>query len=371
MLLNNCTSNTPPSVSGATLSRTQGNPATVSQIATVSDSDQAANTLSVTVTPLTGMGVTVGPVSIDVFGNVTASVWASCTATTSTFEVKAVDDEDGMTTSTLTVNVTANTAPTLSYTNKSLGVGKTALFYPSTGPSDNFSISSIMLQSVMPATGLALSVNNSTGVVSVLSATIAGTYAVSIVATDNCGLQRVATFNVTVTCPTTTLSTLANGQAGIAYNRTITVTPAGSYTFAVTGGALPPGLMLDTMTGAVTGTPTATGTFNFTVLATASSGCSGMRSYSLVISCPAVTITPTTLPAGTLGVAYSQMLTAGPMGSYTFVISFGSLPPGMTLNAMTGELSGVPTLKGSYYVTIRAGGFGLCTGTRSYLFVIQ
>jgi hypothetical protein len=372
-LLNTCipNPNTPPSIIGATISRTQGSPAALSQIAVIGDAEQPPDTLSFTITPVAGSGVIIGAPSIDAMGNVTASVEASCAATTSTFELKVTDSEDKMATALLTVTVNPNPLPVLSYTNKSLGVGKTGLFYPSTGPSDNVGIASLVLQTVAPGTGLELSLNESNGVITVLSAAIAGTYIVEVAATDNCGAQRVAGFNVTVTCPTTTLSTLANGQAGIAYNRTIAMTPAGSYTFAVISGALPPGLILDETTGAVTGTPTATGTFNFTVRATAASGCSATRAYSLVISCPSVVITPTTLPAASVGAAYSQMLSVAPAGSYGFVLSFGSLPPGMALNATTGEISGVPVLKGSYYITVRASGYGTCTGSRSYMLVVQ
>ncbi|MBX3277397.1 MAG: putative Ig domain-containing protein, partial [Acidobacteria bacterium] len=45
--------------------------------------------------------------------------------------------------------------------------------------------------------------------------------------------------------------------------------------------------------------------------------------------------------------------------------------PGLKLDAATGVLSGTPTMKGSYYISIRANGFGLCTGTRTYMLVIQ
>src|SRR5205085_5522377 len=75
--------NTPPTITGATITRQQGAAASVSQIATVSDPDQPANTLSVTVTPATGSGVTVSGVSVNSSGQVTASVAASCTATSS------------------------------------------------------------------------------------------------------------------------------------------------------------------------------------------------------------------------------------------------------------------------------------------------
>ena len=47
---------------------------------------------------------------------------------------------------------------------------------------------------------------------------------------------------------------------------------AGPYTFTTTNGALPAGLLLDPATGAVSGTPTALGTFTFTASSLATPG---------------------------------------------------------------------------------------------------
>ncbi|RZK99271.1 MAG: hypothetical protein EOO62_25035, partial [Hymenobacter sp.] len=64
------------------------------------------------------------------------------------------------------------------------------------------------------------------------------------------------------------------------------------YTFAITAGALPAGLTL-TSAGTLSGTPTANGTFNFTVTATDNSAApgpySGSRAYTLPIAAPAIT----------------------------------------------------------------------------------
>jgi hypothetical protein len=62
----------------------------------------------------------------------------------------------------------------------------------------------------------------------------------------------------------------------------------------VTSGALPSGLSLSSA-GPVSGTPTVTGTFNFTVTATAANGCAGSRAYALTVS----TFTDDPLVAGT------------------------------------------------------------------------
>ncbi|MES2555918.1 MAG: choice-of-anchor J domain-containing protein [Bacteroidota bacterium] len=92
-------------------------------------------------------------------------------------------------------------------------------------------------------------------------------------------------------CPTFTMTTggsLVSGTAGTAYSTTITQTGAlGAPTYSVTAGALPPGMTLGAASGTISGTPTATGTFNFTVSVSDASGCSGSTAYSILIGCPA------------------------------------------------------------------------------------
>ncbi|WP_158644006.1 T9SS-dependent choice-of-anchor J family protein [Pseudobacter ginsenosidimutans] len=92
-------------------------------------------------------------------------------------------------------------------------------------------------------------------------------------------------------CPAFTLSPAAGaftgGTAGSSYYQTLSQTGAlGAPNFAITSGALPPGLTLSA-NGTISGTPTATGTFNFTVTASDASGCSGSQPYSITVVCPA------------------------------------------------------------------------------------
>lgn len=100
-------------------------------------------------------------------------------------------------------------------------------------------------------------------------------------------------------CPAFTMTAggaLTGGAAGSAYSLTLTQTGAlGAPSYAVTAGALPPGLTLST-DGTISGTPTATGTFNFTATVSDASGCSGSQSYSITVVCPANPITLTTPP---------------------------------------------------------------------------
>ncbi len=66
-----------------------------------------------------------------------------------------------------------------------------------------------------------------------------------------------------------------------------------------------------------------------------------------------LSITTTSLPAGTVGQPYSQTVTAtGGTTPYTWSISVGSLPAGLTLNASTGVISGTPTAAGTSSFTV-------------------
>ncbi|KQY75373.1 hypothetical protein ASD25_12625 [Brevundimonas sp. Root1423] len=159
---------------------------------------------------------------------------------------------------------------------------------------------------------------------------------------------------VVVVAPTN----LPNGAAGTAYSQTLTASGGtGPYSFAVTAGALPPGWTLSS-TGALTGTATSSDSYTFTITATDSSTgtsapYSGSRSFTVITGSPNFTLTPPTLPA-TVGQAYAGSFAAGGgTAPYTYVRSFGTLPPGMTL-ASNGLLSGTPTAAGTFNFTVIA-----------------
>ena len=67
-----------------------------------------------------------------------------------------------------------------------------------------------------------------------------------------------------------------------------------------------------------------------------------------------ITLQPNTLPPATLGTAYSQVVTAvGGNAPYTFSVSSGSLPAGLSLDP-DGTISGTPTASGSPTFQIQA-----------------
>lgn len=115
-------------------------------------------------------------------------------------------------------------------------------------------------------------------------------------------------------CPVLSVNptTLPGGTAGTAYSQSLSQTGAlGAPGYAITAGALPPGLTLSAG-GTISGTPTATGTFNFTATVSDASGCSGSRAYSITVVCPS---NPITFTAPSLICSNSPvMLTATPAG---------------------------------------------------------
>jgi polysaccharide export outer membrane protein len=82
------------------------------------------------------------------------------------------------------------------------------------------------------------------------------------------GQQKPSEQPLSVQCAATTTI-----QLGVPYNsQAIASGGSGAYQFTITGGALPAGIALNPATGAITGTPTADGTFSYTIQVTDSNG---------------------------------------------------------------------------------------------------
>ena len=174
-------------------------------------------------------------------------------------------------------------------------------------------------------------------------------------------------------CPLITLNppTLPAGTQGTAYNQPVTASGGlAPYSFSLSAGALPNGITLSSG-GVLSGTPTVSGTFNFTVQAADVNGCMGAQAYTLVISCPLIQITPDFLSAGKVNSVYNQALAAtGGTPSYNFSVNAGALPNGLTL-ASGGVLSGTPTVSGVFNFTVSATDAAGCFGTQAYTLIIN
>ncbi len=164
---------------------------------------------------------------------------------------------------------------------------------------------------------------------------------------------------------------IPGASLGQTYSQTFTASGGQSpYTFTRSTGALPPGLFLNSG-GGLSGTPTATGNYNFTIQARDANNCTGSRSYSILVVCPSITLNPGSLPTATVGQSYSQNITAtGGDSPYTFTVVSGSIPPGMFFGS-SGAIGGTPNTAGTYNFLVRATDGNGCTGQRAITLTVR
>ncbi len=190
--------NGPPTIAGQSLTRQQGSAGAVASIATVSDDLTSPGNLTVEiVSPVPDISLTD---LTNTNGTITANVAAACTAAVGANQIGLrVSDGHALTaTANVTVNVIANSAPTLSYANQEVVLGGSLTISPTSGPADNGAVTSVSLQGVAPSGFTGTITVGSNGVVSVSNAAPVGNYTVTVVATDNCGATTTAAFTLRV-----------------------------------------------------------------------------------------------------------------------------------------------------------------------------
>jgi hypothetical protein len=200
--------------------------------------------------------------------------------------------------------------------------------------------------------------------------TKAGCYTFTVKVTDSVsGCTATKSFTICVRCAapiTITPSTVPGGVVGVEYSASLAAaggTPP--YTFNA-----PPVNGLVVSGNTLKGFPEAAGCFTVTVTVTDAAGCTGTITYTACF-CPAFTISPPSLPAGTINVPYPlTKLSASPGTGHAFAVTAGALPPGMMPLSPDGTLSGTPTASGLYTFTVTAT-LGDCSGTRTYSIFIR
>jgi len=159
---------------------------------------------------------------------------------------------------------------------------------------------------------------------------VAGPVSGTLVLTDNNLNAAGATQTIVLNGGMITLSptSLFAGTVAVPYSQSLAASGGvAPYTYAVTNGALPGGLSLDSVSGLISGAPTAGGTFNFTVTATDSTA-NGSHAYILSVSKRAVTITwsdPAAIPYGTALSATQLNATATVPGTFAYTPASGTV----------------------------------------------
>ncbi|WP_158638038.1 putative Ig domain-containing protein [Sphingomonas ginsenosidivorax] len=279
----------------------------------------------------------------------------------------------GGTSAAATVSITVGT-PTIAIAPSTLPAGQAGTAYSQTLTASGGATPYAFAATGLP-TGLALAADGTLSG----TPTQAGSFSVDVTAQDSSTgvgpFSGTRNYTLSVAAPTIVVApvTLPAATVGVAYGETVTASGgSGPYSFAITSGDLP-GLALSGA-GALSGTPTAGGSFGITITATDAGGFTGVRDYTLTVAAPTVTLTPETLPAGQAGTAYGATITAtGGTAPYTYAVIAGALPSGLTLSA-SGTLAGTPEASGSFSFGVTAtdssGGSGPYAGTRSYTLAI-
>jgi hypothetical protein len=158
---------------------------------------------------------------------------------------------------------------------------------------------------------------------------------------------------------TATTTSLPVGRTGQAYSGQLQATGGtGQYTWSVVAGALPAGLTLNPSTGTISGPPTTQGTSQIAFQVTDTSLPAQVDRADLVIvveDTPTFRVTTSRLPtfAALVGVTGIYMAAEGGNPPYTWSVTSGSLPPGLSMDS-TGRISGIPSTAGTFVVGIDA-----------------
>ena len=242
-----------------------------------------------------------------------------------------------------------------------------AFSYTVTGvPAPSFSVQSGTLP-----TGLTLS---PTGTLSG-TLTSGGTFTGVVAASNGIGSAAMQSFSIVVdqapafSPASQPAASPAAAGTSYAFSYTVIGTPAPS--FSLQSGTLPTGLTLSSA-GALSGTPTVTGTFTGVVAASNGIAGAASQSFSIVVG-QAPAFSPASQPAAsptTVGTSYAFSYTVTGTPAPNFTVSAGALPAGLTLSS-AGTITGTPTTTGTFTGTVDAHNGVGTDATQSFSIVVD
>jgi len=289
---------------------------------------------------------------------------------TTSFTVQVLDAAvpEQMATTLLSITVSMDTGPALAITTSSLARAQVGVAYSvdlmATGGTTPYAWELEAASTLPPGINLAASGQLSG------SPTVAGRFSFTVVVRDASVPEQSRTRGFVLIVDQAAGATLAvvNGQlvagsVGEAYQARLRATGGTPpYAWTVAAGALPPGLVLG-MNGTLTGTPTASGVFDFNAevsdaSAPAERAQASLRINVLGMGTMVLSVSQDPLPPAVINQPYSAQLEAvGGTAPFLWSIAGGRLPQGFSLSA-SGLITGTTTTAGRATFTVRVGDSG-------------
>jgi len=289
------------------------------------------------------------PVGLALVGNTLVGTPAALGATTFTLRVQGVDGNPATRAFTLAVE-----PPPLSVTTSTLPAGKADVAYDQTLVASGGVAPYTWTAASLP-TGLTLGADGR------LSGTPTAPFAgpLRVTAADAGGRTTTAdvAFTVADVDPVAISgSSLAAGMVGVAYDQTLGATGGRApYTWQANSG-VPSGLSVSAA-GKVAGTPSADGANTVSVTVTDRDGRTATKALGLQVLPAGISITTTSLPGAQRTEEYDEALTVlGGAAPFTWSVTSGTLPTGVTLNPSTGHIAGTPAVAGTATFTVKVTG---------------
>ncbi|HEX3746262.1 MAG TPA: putative Ig domain-containing protein [Bryobacteraceae bacterium] len=207
--------------------------------------------------------------------------------------------------------------------------------------------------------------------------TQAGLSSLVVKATDATGAVATGAFVLQVVNPNVPtinpVPPLPPGTVGQSYTAALTAVGGHTpYIWSIPTGSLPPGVTLNSQGGSLSGTPTSAGNYPFTAQVVDARQIVATQNFTLRVNALNLQISPATIPPATANLLYTEGLSvSGGTAPYNWSLSAGGLLSSFTIDPATGQISGTPTVPGTYMFTISVVDSNFGIGMQTYQFVVQ